>query len=396
MTVRINTRFLGHYLFFSAILYLARSYLGGPFVFLFYTLSLTPILSIMYLITAHLFVRYHQYFENEHPVKGEDVRYRLIVATESPLAIPRIKLKFKEIHPHVQKVTKDLTFFMPGNHVLTKNYVIRCPYRGIYTIGLESIIYKDFLGIFELERSIWHRTFYVYPRILPLKSIPMPYTSSVADRQSMLQDILKDTTLFNTIRNYRRNESLRHVYWKKFASTGKPYIREYSTSVEQSVSIFIDMRNGNLTGIDKLTAEDTTIEIMIALLNYFLEQGVSLQINIGSQQEINVTSKRDFDRIYRETINLSFTSMEGIAHHCPQSYNLQWNIVVTHILDELLLDISEQSQYGVITPIVLFNLAGSKNRETKEHLIEKLIERGAKIISVYDSSMLAEELEKHV
>ena len=287
--IKIKLRFFGYYLFITLILFLARSYIGGLFVLLFYLFVFAPVISILHLLIVLSFVRYYQFFENEHPLKGEDVRYRLILADESIFPIPRMSLHFKRIHPYLETVTEDITLFLSGGKRIEREYTIRCPYRGIYTIGLQRIAYEDFLGILEISRKIWYRTFYVYPRILQLKSIPHTFRYSIAERQSIASDIIEDTTLFSELRDYRQNESLRHVYWKKFASTGRPYIKEYSISTEPSVSIFLDMRKGRLSGTIIITHILDSLLANIAERSKLKEASPLILFNLTGAERIEET-----------------------------------------------------------------------------------------------------------
>lgn len=391
--IKIRFRFFGYFLFSTVIFFLARSYIGGFFVFIFYLFLFAPIISILHLIIALSFVRYYQLFENEHPVKGEDVKYRLILADESILPIPRMRIHFKRIHPYLETITEDITLFLSGEQRIEKDYTIRCPYRGIYTIGLERIAYEDFLGILEISRKIWYRTFYVYPRILQLESMPHTFRHSIAERQSMTSDIIEDTTLFAELRDYRRNESLRHVYWKKFASTGRPYIKEYSISTEPAVSIFLDMRKGQLSGIDALIAEDVSVEIMIALVNHFIKEGIRLKLFIYGNENLAIENQSDFNMLYRKTITMIFKEYSYFNYF---DIGFSGTIIITHILDSLLTDITEHSRHGKASPLILFNLAGAEKMEETEHQIRRMTDRGARIIIIHDSNTIPEELAGNV
>ncbi len=398
--LKVNFRYLGYYIFILILFFLARSYLGSFFIFLFYLVFFTPLFSLLYLIVSHLFVRYSQNFSNEHPVKGETVKYTLIISNESPFPIPMINVHFKLIHPYLERLTEDFSAYLLKGEKLKREYVIKCPYRGVYTIGLHRIVYEDLLGLFKISRSIWYRTFYVYPRIITLKGFPLALRRGMAEKQTAGSGIVPDTTLFTGLRDYRRGESLRHVYWKKFASTGKPFIKEYGISTEPSVSIYLDLRKEGISGVKALIAEDISVEILIALANHFLESGISINIFIAGKNPITVQNRSDFNKLYKSTILIKFRNtvspLKMFGFHWQYDTGLAGMVFITHVMDSKLFDMAGESAYAKRASLIVFNLSGCRRIGETEHHLNRLIDRGARILAVHNSKMIAEDLKRDV
>ena len=74
---------IGLYLLALFIVFLAGSYVVPFFFYLFFLLLLLPLLSFSYLLLTFLRLKYYQEFSSEHPMKGESVVYRLILANET-------------------------------------------------------------------------------------------------------------------------------------------------------------------------------------------------------------------------------------------------------------------------------------------------------------------------
>ncbi|HUX20134.1 MAG TPA: hypothetical protein VMW69_02775, partial [Spirochaetia bacterium] len=167
LLVRLSAALI--FLFFLALVYLAGTYVSRTFYFLYLFLLFLPILSLFQMAVTLIRLRYIQDFDTEHPVKGQSIGYRLSIANESLLPTCTVKVRFKLIHPDLEKTLDDLSLVFAARSTLERRFVIRCPYRGIYTVGLESMAATDLLGWLEIARPVYHRTFYVYPRIIELQ-----------------------------------------------------------------------------------------------------------------------------------------------------------------------------------------------------------------------------------
>ena len=97
--LRVNN--LAVLIFSLIILYLAGFYFGGYLMTIFYFALVLPLLSLLLCLITLTGMRYYQDFDAEHPVKGQEIRYRLTLSNESIMPIAHVHCRFKSIHHHM-------------------------------------------------------------------------------------------------------------------------------------------------------------------------------------------------------------------------------------------------------------------------------------------------------
>ncbi len=398
----VRGRALALYLAVLVLAYLAGSYLGALFLGLFYLVLFMPLLSLVHLAVTASHIRYHQSFSTEHPVKNEGVVYRLEVANESILPMPAVTVRFKQVHPFMEELMPDFTSLLRARGRLSRSYSLRCPFRGIYTVGLEAVEVPDLLGLVRLRLSVYYRTFYVYPRVLQLASFP---TAEVEGRQSALGasgGLLPDHSLFVQLRAYRRGESLRHLYWRKFAATGIPQIREYQSGSEPAVTLYLDSRRAPRRGSAGLAVEDASVEILVALVRFLLLQGVATHVRAPGRTVFSFSGAGidDFDAFYRHTSELFFQdtgSPMRLYRHDLASGMLAPSavLVISHLMDPELFTVLEESLQSREPVSLVFNHSGYPPlaRRRNRRYFNLLRDRGARIVEVEDTRSIVEDLE---
>jgi hypothetical protein len=347
-------------------------------------------------------LKYHQDFSTEHPVKGESVSYRLALANEAWLPLHCLQARFKAVHPFLEEVLPDFSMHLPAGGRLEREYRIHCPFRGIYTVGLESLEAEDSLGLLRLRRRVWHRTFYVYPRVLMLRAFSAGPERSEQLAQGSSVGAVPDFALFAQLRRYRRGEPLRHVAWKKFAATGTPFLKEFDTSAQPGVSIYFDLRETGLSGRQALQAEDVSMEILVALVRYYLDRGIPLSVRAPGRSLFGFQGSlpSQFQDFYASTMKLIF--QPAISPAALYRYDMQGGeaegssaILVTHRYDPEVFALLESS-LAVGTPLALIlNQSGHEEAERRRALpyLQALRERGAAIRLVRGTATILEDLE---
>jgi uncharacterized protein (DUF58 family) len=281
----------------------------------------------------------------------------------------------------------------------TESYTFRCSYRGIYTVGLERIEIGDPLGFLSISPSVLYRTFYVYPRVLKIHQLPLEIRNweGVGSGSSHGGD--PDLSLYTQLRRYHDGESIRHIHWKKFAMTGKPFLVEFETTAEPEICIYLDTRICPGRGNQVLEIEDTSIEIAVALVKYFLDRGILLSVLAPGREVFRFVgaAASDFDRFYRATINIMFQTSISPAQlfrseEPSVSHGNRTTIFITHIMDPELLGLIEDT-LPTETPFALIYNGVSQDRQSrKSPVFHRLREKGAKISVVENPDSIVADL----
>ena len=412
----INVQAMTVYFFAASVSYLTGAYLGKFFMIFAAFLIIVPLFSFLLLLIAASKLRYSQFFDDKKLTKGQKLVYQCFIENNSIIPLPHVKAVFHAIHlsghsiekdaPNKLNQLEDLEFrvYLPGNQYLEREKTIELPYRGIYTIGLLKIELKDILNLFTLTPRIRKRICQVYPRIIPIKNIVSGSKTYLGMAQKGIQGLLPDYALFNHLEDYRQGNSIRHLAWKKFASTGIPVIKNFDSTIEPSVTVYVDLEyiqpySGNI-----FTAQDTTVETLVALTKQFLSYNRQITIKAAAKQFYEFTGNHssDFEEFYESTFKLNFDSQISISKlsltHSLHRANIESDSIffITHkINDELFAHLQELSLSPIEVSLIYnqhFEYPEKKSQETHT-LLNQLQESGIKIAIVRGPDHIDTDLE---
>ncbi len=372
----------------------------GVLLFLFYLLLLLPVFSIIYLAINVLSFRYYQNFDTEHPSKGEKVKYSLQISNESFLPAVNVRIKFKAIQPgsgeEIEELNLSLDPFSAGNY----NFIIRCPYRGTYTVGLEFLELSDLLHWVTFRIPVWYRTFYVYPGIVNIRNLFTDGQSRVTS--GSFKGSTMDTTQLQSLTEYRNGQSIKHIAWKKFLSTGQVFVRTYERSSRPGIDIYLDLRRRESPNPEILRREDCSIEIMVALVKYFLDNNTPVSIHaVGkSRFDFSGSDRSSFHSFYQATINLIFQGVLSPGFIFDNDFNenkikTSSVLFISHLLDPEIFDLATESRRHELSISAVLNRSGMSIKEQNKatSYINSIREAGGEIMSVRSPGTIKEDLE---
>ena len=395
LVVRLGTA-LG-YLFVTALVYLAGVFVSPAFAFLYRFLLLVPILALLQGLIALFRIRYVQDFDTEHPVKGQSIGYRLKVVNESFLSTGMVTIRFKSVHPDLRSDLSDQALVFGPHQTLDRRFQIRCPYRGIYTVGLEHLATRDLLGWLELSQTVYHRTFYVYPRIVDIAPrLAGGRSFGLSSLTRAGQD--DDFALVEGLGEYRSGLPVRHLAWKKYFATGRPFLKEFAKSAEPGITIYLDLRRERPPDTRQLEAEDCSIEISVAIVKYFLDNDIPIQVKAMGAELYTFTgaSAEDFQAFYLHTINLVFqksASPVDVFEDDRKRSAVDGSVLfVTHLPDPEVLSLVELSRDGSVGAVFNSSAMSSEERARLEGYRENLAGAKQRFFIVRSPETIREDL----
>ena len=283
---------------------------------------------------------FKQRFTTSVPVKGDTVGYELMIINKSILPIPSLKVTFETVSPSMDTELPPYTVSVEPGRAVKKIFQIHCPYRGEYTLGVKSLEIHDFFQIFSLRKKKQAEKLTVYPRVVELDDYSRAATLADGNSRNASLGILPDPTLFQQLKEYREGDSIRHIYWKKYASIGRPVLKEYEHTKMTGVRIYFDTRKNIWPGVNKLEQEDVSVEILVALVKYLLEKNIHTSVVAPGWESggISTQDRDSFEDFYKATIDLKFS--KGISpvaayYEDRSSGNLESQTVlfITHVID---------------------------------------------------------------
>ena len=403
--MKFNVQVAALYFFSVFILFLAGAYFGSLFIILFYALLALPVLSFFLLAIHCQFIKYFQNFSTLRPAKGEEIRYELILVNESVFPIPYLTIHFKSLGPSRQSFLKPLSVYIRGGKKFKKEYTIRCPYRGIYTVGIEKIEVRDILRIVSVSLPVQEETFYVYPRILELSRFFTVADSMESVSGGSDSGGFPDYTLFKQLNEYRDGESIRHISWKKLASTGIPYLKSYESSASPDVRIYLDLRACRPAGSIRYEQEDVSIEILTAMVKYFLEKRLDIQVRAPGEKSYHFTGDNPdyFKAFYESTVDIRFqnTISPAALYRLDRTYGevkAKSIILITHIMDADTFALAEEYLEADRSIIIVFNHTGygETDREKFRKYFFRLRQKNGLVVEVEGPDTIQQDLQKRV
>ncbi len=403
MRLRVNASALGVWAFGLVILYMAGIALAGALFFAFLFYLFVPLLSFIVLCHTFITFHYHESFSTEHPVKNQPVTYTLLLANDTVLAPAAVVITFRSPGAAARIDLPPLDMVLKRRQSVKKTFTLTFPFRGIYEVGMERIVLSDYLHWLSYSPPVWWRTFYVYPRVIELSTV-FAGLRNMIESSGAGRGIIQDYSLFRELSEYREARAVKHVAWKKYAATGNLFLREYETSSWPGIEIYLDLRREGEPDHGVLEREDCSVEILTALVNYFLKRSVRVNVHAATghdRYEFSGREPDEFDRFFRSTITLTFAaapSPAALFRADLEERGLASGTVVfiTHTADPEILELSSGRRARDVTFFTVLNRVNVPPRETaaeRDRLGREARDQGS-LIFVESSDAVRENLER--
>ena len=407
MPFKLNYSTAVPFFFILFFVYLAGIYFGTRFLFLFLFMLFLPIFSAVHLFLTAFSLRFNQDFSTEHPVKGEAVHYTVSIAVEMSLPGCRVDVRFKQISREYGRNLQQLTLYPNPREPVKKKYSISCPFRGIYTVGMESLEVTDLLGWLTIRIPVWYRTFYVFPRLVRLDQSRLERSGDITRSSGIDVGSSIDYTISKYLTEYRPNASIRHIAWKKFAATGTPFTKVYDQTSWPGITIYLDTRRLNQPDYNVLEAEDCSVEIIVAMLNFLLTAGVPVYIRTGQWglKRFYTGDASAVERFIHNSINLYFKK-EGPSGVSPatllqidvENHTLATGhvLLITHLFDAEILSfmLDTNSPDVRFSCIMNFTAMDEDTRKRASLFVETLNETAPRGFIVEGPRTIEEDLSR--
>src|SRR5712671_3649581 len=134
------------------------------------------------------------------------------------------------------------------------SYDVRFPRRGVHDLGAVAVRVRDRLGLRTWEyRHVDPMAVRVYPRIVPLRSLPRPFHTqpSVGDYVSAA---LGEGIEPGDIRQFAPGDRIKQVNWRASLRLGKLYVTQHQREQNADVVLMLD------TLAEGGRAPDTTLD----------------------------------------------------------------------------------------------------------------------------------------
>lgn len=310
MTLRIKPLAFASLVTFSVLLATFSGLAGFMSSFFAVVLPSLFIASIAHLILSWVKFAFSQRFSNDHPLKGEVVRYSILVSNESPIPAAAGECHFADPGPMCLVASEEPTP-VGGNESKTYEADIRCSYRGTYAIGLSSVSLRDATGIVEIRQKVEPRLFYVYPELVTLGLGVERLARSLGADQPGSSAREGDPSIFEYTAPLVPGRPSRHVAWKRWAATGIPSEIVHGQSRSSALTVVLDLWPGREGGVEKLASEDLAMSAAFSVARHLARQGIPVELIYGNRDRgVLVSSEGQFQEVFDRSTNVIFDSPE--------------------------------------------------------------------------------------
>lgn len=133
-----------------------------------------------------------------------------------------------------------LTSLRPYERVAWSS-TIRCPHRGVFGFGPTTLRSGDIFGFHRRSEQIGSRDLLiVYPRVATLDELAIPPRGAFGDTNARNALLLDPQRTVGT-RDYRPEDSFRHIHWKTTARVGGLQVRVFEPTTVTQLGIFINL-----------------------------------------------------------------------------------------------------------------------------------------------------------
>ena len=172
------------------------------------------------------------------------------------------------------------SFFVPYLKGASPESLVRaveCHRRGLHSFGPVTVESKAPFGLFRRRRHLPSPlSVLVYPQVHPLNSFPLMEgaqgTAVRPKRTPVGQEVAGS-------RQYFPGDPLRHVHWKNTARMGRPMVKEFEDTQENTLIISFDTTHD--LGQGKETTLEYSIKVAVSVATYVMQHGGSVRLLAG-------------------------------------------------------------------------------------------------------------------
>lgn len=153
---------------------------------------------------------------------------------------------------------------IPPFSSITIRYNTPIKYRGLYKSGIEKIVLYDLLKVFSISKKYDK---FENMLILPRKFViaPITDTGDSDSETASVNNFSLDKNAFAGIREYRTDDSIKHIHWTMSAKHDKMMVKQFERSIGGSCIIIADLNEYFPFDEDNAESCDCVIEVLLAI-----------------------------------------------------------------------------------------------------------------------------------
>ena len=192
-------------------------------------------------------------------------------------------------------------------------YVILCPHRGSFDVGIAGICVKDVFGFFEIARTKQRKLMRVevYPRV---SDVPGMQLKSSDIGPEFISRAAEDNASPSDIRKWQDGDELKKVHWKLSLRKRELMVRTFEESARPDTLIIPDLSEISALTDQRLTMEDCICEAALSAAKAQLKAGFPVRMPLETRRPQELSGK------FENEIPAFVDAMKSVVFDCPYAY----------------------------------------------------------------------------
>lgn len=282
------------------------SFFGGAVSYGFFIVAtITPVISLLYLVYVLFFYRIYQKIETKGLVVNSTVPFFFTLVNEYPLSFAGIRVKFFSDFSDIIGLDDSIEYELGSKEGVTRETGLVCKYRGEYEVGIKTVIIQDYLRLFKFSfNNPETLKVQVKPELVHLDSL-----SSFEDESVAKLSAAGDTEPDVLTGKYVPGDDIRLINWSQAAKNGELTVRKRIGEAQQNVAVIVDTCRYDKLPEHFIPNENKVLETALALSLYLAKKGIPvLEFHLASGiSAFGLSSMVKFDEFYNVMSEVRFS-----------------------------------------------------------------------------------------
>lgn len=303
----MTSRLAGLLIAMAGLLVTGLSTGGQIYYLLFYSLLLIAALSLASVIWVLLSVRIEMRGVRPRVERGEALMTIFTVRHTSLLPVSALRIRLNV--PSTFSASQEISVSTPPFQTRTFRYMLRCPHRGGYEVGVSRLRAKDMFGLFNISRASGMRLLKVdvYPRSHEAPFMELHAGDTGPELRSRASE---DTASPSDVRKWQEGDVLKKVHWKLTMRKRELMVRTFEESSRPDTLIVPDLSEISALPDQALSIEDCVCEECLSQAKAQLEEGYPVRMPLQSTRPSEVSGQfpQDFPMFAEALMRVKFDS----------------------------------------------------------------------------------------